>query len=92
MHAKRHRSTAAILIATALAAAPALVAGAASNDWTGFRGADGSGVARSGPGPAADLTLERNLLWKTKVEGRGHSSPVIAGGRVFLTTAIVRRA
>ena len=89
MHAKRHRSTAAILIATALAAAPALVAGAASNDWTGFRGADGSGVARSGPGPAADLTLERNLLWKTKVEGRGHSSPVIAGGRVFLTTAIV---
>ncbi len=91
MHAKRHRSTAAILIATALAAAPALAAGAASTDWTGFRGADGSGVARSGPGPAADLDVSRNLLWKTKVEGRGHSSPVISDGRVFLTTAITGR-
>ena len=91
MQATRHGSPAAILIATALAAVTALAAEAASNDWTGFRGADGSGIARSGPGPAADLTVERNLLWKTPIEGRGHSSPVISGGRVFLTTAITGR-
>ncbi len=78
------------LLAATFAAAPAISAAASDpNDWPGFRGADGSGIARSGPGPAADLTLDRNLLWKTKVEGRGHSSPVIADGRVFLTTAIV---
>ena len=82
----------AVLIAVALVLAPAVQAAAAAasaNDWPGFRGADGSGIARSGPGPAADLDVDRNLLWKTKVEGRGHSSPAIAGGRIFLTTAIV---
>ena len=78
------------LLAATLAAAPATAADSNdADDWPGFRGADGSGIARSGPGPAADLTLEGNLLWKAKVEGRGHSSPVVAGGRVFLTTAIV---
>ncbi len=31
---------------------------------------------------------DRNIAWKTEVPGRGHSSPVVAGDRVFLTTAI----
>ena len=77
----------ACLLAASLSTAHA--AATDPNDWTGFRGTDGSGVARSGPGPAADLDVSRNLLWKTPIEGRGHSSPVIANGRVFLTTAIV---
>ncbi len=76
-----------LLLAATLGAAPVIAADA--NDWPGFRGADGSGIARSGPGPAADLDLDRNLLWKTKIEGRGHSSPVVSNGKVFLTTAIV---
>ena len=81
------RAPAAALI---LAVSFAAHAGAAeSNDWPGFRGADGSGIARSGPGPAADLDLDRHLLWKAKIEGRGHSSPVVSDGKVFLTTAIV---
>ena len=75
------------LLAATFAVAPALAADA--NDWPGFRGADGSGIARSGPGPAADLDLDRHLLWKAKIEGRGHSSPVVSDGKVFLTTAIV---
>ena len=75
------------LLAATLAAAPAIAAEA--NDWPGFRGADGSGIARSGPGPAADLDLDRHLLWKATIEGRGHSSPVVSDGKVFLTTAIV---
>ena len=77
------------LLAATLIAVPILGAEADANDWPGFRGVDGSGIARSGPGPAADLTLDGNLLWKSKIEGRGHSSPVVSGGRVFLTTAIV---
>ena len=80
---------AALVAAACLAGAAAGAASNDANDWPGFRGADGSGIARSGPGPAADLDLDRNLLWKAKLEGRGHSSPVVAGSRVFLTTAIV---
>ncbi|MCY3969254.1 MAG: PQQ-like beta-propeller repeat protein [Acidobacteria bacterium] len=76
-----------LLLAATFAVAPAIAADA--NDWPGFRGADGSGIARSGPGPAADLDLDHHLLWKAKIEGRGHSSPVISDGKVFLTTAIV---
>ena len=34
----------------------------------------------------------RNVLWKTPVPGRGWSSPVVADGRVWLTTAIYRGA
>ncbi|MXX74586.1 MAG: PQQ-binding-like beta-propeller repeat protein [Holophagales bacterium] len=76
-----------LLLTATFAAAPAIAA--ESNDWPGFRGTDGSGIARSGPGPAADLDLDRHLLWKAKIEGRGHSSPVVSDGKVFLTTAIV---
>src|SRR5262249_52045235 len=30
----------------------------------------------------------RNVVWKVPVAGRGWSSPVVAGGRVWLTTAV----
>ena len=64
------------------------VAGAAVDDnWPGWRGADGSGVAA-----AADYAVEwgpdKNIAWKTPVEGRGHSSPVIWGNYLFITTAV----
>jgi outer membrane protein assembly factor BamB len=29
-----------------------------------------------------------NLLWKTAIEGRGHSSPIVAAGRIFITTSL----
>ncbi len=91
MHQNRHSPPTALLAAMLLlaAASSAIAAGSDANDWPGFRGADGSGIARSGPGPAPDMDADRNLLWKARVEGLGHSSPVVAAGRVFLTTAIV---
>lgn len=56
------------------------------NDWPQWRGATGDNKA-----PAADVPLiwgeEENLLWKTPVPGRGHSSPTVRGDYVFLTTA-----
>ena len=59
---------------------------AADDDWPRFRGPDNNGVARG------DVPLEfsatRNLAWKTHIPGRGHSSPVIWGDKIFLTTAI----
>ena len=35
-----------------------------------------------------DWSATRNVLWKTPIPGRGHSSPVVWGDRIFLTTAI----
>lgn len=68
------------------------MSGAAEGDspsWPQWRGPGGSGIAAS-----ADVPLEwngetgRNISWKTAIEGRGHSSPVVWGDRIFLTTAI----
>ena len=52
-------------------------------DWPQFRGPNGSGVS-----DASDLPVEfgpgKNLIWRTEL-AQGHSSPVISGGRIFLT-------
>jgi outer membrane protein assembly factor BamB len=62
---------------------------AAENDanWPQWRGPDGLGVAK-GTRYADEWTPDRNIAWKTPVEGRGHSSPVIWGTHLFLTTSI----
>src|SRR5688572_22628806 len=55
-------------------------------DWPQFRGPTGQGLA-SGPLPV-EWGPDRNVRWKTPIPGLGWSSPVVAGGRVFLTTAV----
>ncbi|MCP4200665.1 MAG: PQQ-like beta-propeller repeat protein [bacterium] len=58
-------------------------------NWPGFRGAHARGVAQGASLPTewsvADTT---NVLWRVPVAGLGHSSPVIWGDRIYLTTAI----
>ena len=56
------------------------------DDWLGFRGLhnQGVGIARQGP---THWSMTRNMVWRTQVRGGGHSSPVVAGNRIFLTTA-----
>ncbi|RMF39547.1 MAG: serine/threonine protein kinase [Planctomycetota bacterium] len=58
-----------------------------SDRWPRFRGPSGQGVATSGQAPV-QFGLGRNLRWKTPIEGQGWSSPVIADGQIWLTTAI----
>ena len=61
------------------------VAQPASPEWTEFRGPRGDGH-----GPATlpvRWSDTENVVWKTPVEGLGWSSPVVARGRVYLTTA-----
>jgi outer membrane protein assembly factor BamB len=66
-----------------------LAAPAAGQNWPRFRGPDGSGVADGQPLPTAwDGIRGQRVLWRTVVPGLGHSSPVVWGDRVFLTTAI----
>jgi outer membrane protein assembly factor BamB len=67
-----------------LAAEPKRAAGAkATQDWPGFRGPTGQGVA-SAKLPVTWSTQE-NVAWKTPLPGPGASSPVVFGDRIYLT-------
>lgn len=56
------------------------------DDWPCWRGENMDGIAR---GPAAPLRWSNteNILWAAELPGRGHSSPILVGSRIFLTTA-----
>jgi outer membrane protein assembly factor BamB len=58
-------------------------------DWPSLRGLDGSGVADGQHPPLTwDVKTETNVRWKTPIPGLGHSSPIVWGDRIFLTTAL----
>jgi hypothetical protein len=57
--------------------------------WPQFRGPDATGIGDGQHPPTHwDVTSGSNVRWKTDIPGLGHSSPVVWGNRVFLTTAI----
>lgn len=58
----------------------------AETDWPWWRGPFRNGWASATPVPTR-LSETENLVWKTPVPGRGHSSPTVVGERIFLTTA-----
>lgn len=60
-----------------------------SAQWGQFRGHRASGVAKGKPAPAKwDAKTGENVKWKTPIPGLGHSSPIVWGDRVFVTTAV----
>lgn len=70
----------------ALTAVVALQPQATPSNWHQWRGPSNTGVA---PGDApATWSDSSNVAWKVEIPGRGHSSPVIWGDRIFITTAI----
>jgi outer membrane protein assembly factor BamB len=58
-----------------------------AEDWPEFRGptAQGHSTERGLP---LEWSESRNVMWKARVPGLGWSSPVVAGGRVWVTSAI----
>jgi len=64
--------------------ASAALAGEA--DWPHWRGPNDDGMAR-GDAPL-HWSDEEHIAWKASVPGRGHSSPIVWGDRIFLTTAV----
>src|SRR5688572_11020025 len=65
-----------------------LVAGSQGDvlaQWPQFRGPNGSGIG-SGSGYPVAFSPAKNVVWKASVP-YGQSSPVIAGGRVYLTAS-----
>jgi len=66
-----------------------LAAGLHATDWPSFRGPQASGVADGQNLPAQwDVPKGQGVLFKVAVPGLAHSSPIIAGDRLFLTTAV----
>ena len=62
---------------------------ASAENWPSFRGPNASGVADGKPTPTNwDAVKGTNILWKTPIPGLAHSSPVVWGDRVFVTTAV----
>jgi outer membrane protein assembly factor BamB len=58
-------------------------------DWPSFRGIRGAGVAEGFGLPVSwDVPNSKGLRWKAPIPGLGHSSPIVWGGRVCVTTAI----
>jgi outer membrane protein assembly factor BamB len=83
----RCRTRSILVLSTFLSA----VTGLAQEDihWPSFRGAAGRGVAEGHATPERwDLEQGENLLWRTELPGLAHSSPVVWGDRIFVTTAV----
>jgi outer membrane protein assembly factor BamB len=55
-----------------------------AQSWPRFRGPNGSGVSADAPIPTGWTAADFN--WKVKLPGVGHSSPVVWGRRLFLTS------
>ncbi len=67
----------------------ALTAEEPDGNWPSFRGPKASGVAHGSQPPVEwDAESGKHVAWKTPIPGLGHSSPVIWGDRLFLTTAV----
>lgn len=56
--------------------------------WPMFRGPNATGLAGGAPPETWDAPAGRGVQWKTRIPGTGHSSPVVWGDRVFVTTAV----
>ena len=83
------RAVVRIAVFASLCLAAAGSAGAAQDpaaSWPQWRGPAGQAHAESGA--PLRWSGEENVVWKAPVEGRGHSSPIVVGDLIFLTSAI----
>ncbi|MFV0445770.1 MAG: PQQ-binding-like beta-propeller repeat protein [Planctomycetaceae bacterium] len=76
-----------ISLAAAVGSVAGLTDASLASDWPQFRGPDGQGYATSDSLPSTWSDTE-HVLWKVPVEGLGWSSPVVAGERIYLTSAV----
>jgi outer membrane protein assembly factor BamB len=56
-----------------------------AEEWPGWRGPRGDGTSAE-PGAPVSWGKAENVAWKVEVPGVGHSSPVVWGDRIFLTS------
>jgi outer membrane protein assembly factor BamB len=66
-----------------------LLAHGSDKNWPSFRGTNATGVAEGHSTPVEwDVEQGQNVLWRTPIAGMAHSSPVIWGDRIFITSAV----
>ena len=64
------------------------------SDWPSFRGLSAQGIAEGFRTPTtwnaddSDGKKLENVRWKTPIPGLAHSSPIVSGSRLFVTTAV----
>ena len=58
---------------------------ASAGDWPRFRGPNGSALSEDAGTPVR-WSASENIVWRTKLPGPGSSSPIITGGKVFVTS------
>ena len=63
---------------------------ARAENWPQWRGPRGDGTSLETGIPTA-WSETQNVRWKTPIPGKGHSSPVVWGDRIFLTTCLEGR-
>ena len=57
--------------------------------WPSFRGPQASGIAEKQNLPDRwDAKTSENILWRTPIPGLAHSSPVVWGNQIFVTSAV----
>ena len=55
--------------------------------WPTWRGPGAIGISTTA-NPPLEWSETKNVRWKVEIPGRGHSSPIVWGDRVYLTTAV----
>ena len=58
-----------------------------AENWPGWRGPRGDGTSHERNVPLT-WSETSNIRWKTSIPGKGHSSPILWGDRVFVTTCL----
>ncbi|MCB1095309.1 MAG: PQQ-like beta-propeller repeat protein [Verrucomicrobiae bacterium] len=57
------------------------------DQWPQWRGPTGQGISLKAE-PPLEWAEDKNVAWKVALPGKGHSTPIIWGERVFVTAAI----
>jgi hypothetical protein len=79
-------------IAIGLSLLGATLFAASSPNWPGFRGPNASGVVDGQNLPASwNVATGENIRWGAIIPGLAHSSPIVWGDRLYVTTAISSR-
>ncbi|MEZ6087627.1 MAG: PQQ-binding-like beta-propeller repeat protein [Pirellulaceae bacterium] len=61
------------------------------SDWPLWRGPRQDGVASTDQDPPVSWSETENVRWRSPLPGRGHSSPIVVGNRVYIASADHRR-
>jgi outer membrane protein assembly factor BamB len=78
-----------ILLTPAARLSPASAPKKSKGSWPSFRGPEASGIAEQQNLPDRwDAKSGENILWRTAIPGLAHSSPIVWGNQIFVTSAV----